>query len=471
MRRIHNSTQALEAEKAVVSAMLHEPDTAIPKATAILRPDDFTHTYPKVLFTVMAALHEAGQMVDEQITWAEIDRRRLGEAVGGFPGVMAALDFVPTAENVGFHARIVADRAACRTLHELGQSIPDQIAGGASAATVLAEAQRRLGDVGARLRSGTLPQTFTAAQLAGMVFPEPVCIVHNLLYEGLNLLVGSPKVGKSWLALAIGIAVASGGRVLGSIDVAQGGEVLCLALEDSLHRVRNRLQQIDDAALGLETLHIRTEWSRLDAGGLVELGGWLSEHPAARMVVIDTWARVRPKVNGRANVYQEDTEHMAPLQTLALSHHVALVVLHHRRKATSGDFLDEVSGSTGLTGVADAVLVLKKRSRMERDATLHVTGRDIDDQELALRFDQGIWTYLGDAREYTQSEERQEILNLLQGATSPMSQSRIAEALGTPRGTIGRLCSCLVQNGLLRSSSSGYYRNPSEYPEYPEYPE
>ena len=66
------------------------------------------------------------------------------------------------------------------------------------------------------------PDVFTAAALLQMQLPEPKCVVKDLLPEGLDLLCGKPKLGKSWLALNIALAIASGGIALGSIQVEQG---------------------------------------------------------------------------------------------------------------------------------------------------------------------------------------------------------------------------------------------------------
>src|SRR4051812_16264722 len=74
------------------------------------------------------------------------------------------------------------------------------------------------------------PRTaWTADQLMATEFPEPKWAVPGLLSEGVNLLAGPPKVGKSWMSLGLGLAVASGSRAFDSMPV-DGGPVLYLAL-------------------------------------------------------------------------------------------------------------------------------------------------------------------------------------------------------------------------------------------------
>src|SRR5947209_1653111 len=78
------------------------------------------------------------------------------------------------------------------------------------------------------------PQHFTAAELQEMDLPAPCWAVEGMIAQGITLLAGPPKVGKSWLCLQLAIAVAEGSDVLG-IPVEKG-EVLYLALEDTPRR-------------------------------------------------------------------------------------------------------------------------------------------------------------------------------------------------------------------------------------------
>ena len=79
-------------------------------------------------------------------------------------------------------------------------------------------------------------EVFTAADLMRMELPPARWAVEGIIPEGLSVLAGKPKLGKSWLALEQGIAGASGGVALGEIDVT-AGPVLYLALEDTRRRL------------------------------------------------------------------------------------------------------------------------------------------------------------------------------------------------------------------------------------------
>ena len=209
--------------------------------------------------------------------------------------------------------------------------------------------------------SGVHEKIISAAELVGLTLPEPRRAVPGLFPEGFNLLVGKLKMGKSWLSLSIALAVANGGEVFEKIKV-EAGEVFYLALEDNQRRLQDRLKKIlgeDPAPVGL---HLVTEWPRLKSGGLEPLETWLSEHPHCRLILIDTLTRIRPPRIRGADLYEEDGTLGSMLQALGHKHHLAVVAVHHTRKAKASDIMDTVLGSTGLTGAADSIAVLMPMS-------------------------------------------------------------------------------------------------------------
>ena len=240
-------------------------------------------------------------------------------------------------------------------------------------------------------------KTIDAQDLMEMELPKTPDIVPGVFPVGLTVFAGKPKMGKSWLTLAAAVAIASEGYALGKIQVEKG-EALYLGLEDNARRLQSRLAVLtEDVPKGL---HLATDLPRIDQGGLTFLAEWLDKHRETRYVVIDTLARVRPRRAKNGDIYEEDASVGSQLQTLAMEYRIALVVVHHLRKAFADDPLDAVSGSTGLTGAADAVLVLM-RTRGQADAVLHITGRDIEEKSLALRFkpQEGAWLYVGEAKD------------------------------------------------------------------------
>ena len=263
--------------------------------------------------------------------------------------------------------------------------------------------------------SSTLTAVFTLADLDAEEFPPVRWVVPNVLPEGTILFAGKPKMGKSWFAMGIGIAVATGGVALGNVRVEKG-EILYLALEDNRRRLKRRAKKLTGGDPLPANFHAATGWPRANEGGAENLRAWLTDHPGARLVIIDTLAKFRPQSKKNGDRYGEDYDATKELLHLAAEFNVCILIVHHLRKSEAeGDVMDEISGSTGLTGGVDGMMVIK-RQRGQADAVLHIDGRDIEDAaELALRFD-GLtaqWVLLGDAAQVAMEEGRRTILEAL----------------------------------------------------------
>ncbi len=306
-------------------------------------------------------------------------------------------------------------------------------------------------------KNGDQPATFTARDLMAQEPPPVRWAVPGLVPEGVTLLAGKAKMGKSWLVLGLCIATAAGGVALGKVPVERG-EALYLALEDNPRRLYNRLGKLLDGGEPPDGFHMATEWPRLGEGGAEALDDFLRERPDARLVVVDTLKKIRPSASGNRAVYDVDYEALEPLLPLAAEHGVAILVNHHLRKMDADDPLDAISGSTGLSGGVDGALVLK-RERGRADAYLYVTGREIEEErELALRWDQDLanWTIVGDAAQYKISEERAAILRVLEGADEPMTPTEVADALDKRAGTTKKTMWTMMREGWLRSDGGRY---------------
>lgn len=302
--------------------------------------------------------------------------------------------------------------------------------------------------------------SWTAAELMLTVFAATRWAVRGLISEGVNLLVGAPKLGKSWLALCIAVAIASGGKALGRIAV-EGGDVLYLALEDTGRRLQSRLAAVLGDEPAPERLHLAVECAPLPDGGAARIADWLHQHPDARLVIVDVFARIRGTSNGNEGRYESDYRAMSVLKDLADEYGVPFLVVHHTRKAESTDFLDAVSGTQGLAGAADAVLVLA-RSRGSASAVLKVTGRDIEEAEHALDFDPatGTWQLLdGPASDYELSDTRRRILHLLRDG-EPMTPKDIGIALSIPHETAKKAVRRMADDGQLDTDGRGTYFTP-----------
>lgn len=298
---------------------------------------------------------------------------------------------------------------------------------------------------------------FTAVDLMETTFPEPRWAVDGLIAEGLNLLVGAPKIGKSWLALGLAVAVASGGAALGRVKV-EAGDVLYAALEDTPRNLQGRLAAVLAGVRPPERLAVTTGLPRMpDALQLV--GEWLAEHPDARLVIVDVLRKIRPPSTTTQNMYDSDYEVGSQLKALADKHSVALVVVHHSRKAEStGDVFEEVSGSTGLTGAVDATLYVK-RARNTSEAVMHVTGRNIMEKAYGLTWNASTVTWsLTDepAIIATMRGTRREIFRWIE-ENAGGTPTQIAEATGITIDTAKKTVRRMVEDGQLDTDGEGRY--------------
>lgn len=307
-------------------------------------------------------------------------------------------------------------------------------------------------------------EIITAPDLLVREFPELRWVIPDLIPEGLTILAGKPKIGKSWLCLELGLAVATGGYALGKIKVDRM-EALYLALEDSGRRLQRRLGSLmaeqderPEEVPPPSGLLLNTAWPRLDQGGLELLEAFLDRQPGVRLVMIDTLAKIKRR-GGRKDegLYDQDYMALEGLHELASREGVGIIIVHHLRKSGAEDPLDLVSGTTGLTGGADTVAILT-HSRGEADGELFITGRDVEKQSLALKREAtGSWMLLGDAEEYRQSKERREILEVLRDAGEPLAPKEISERLNKNDSTVRGLLLSVLRDGRVRRVRRGLY--------------
>ena len=238
-------------------------------------------------------------------------------------------------------------------------------------------------------------ETITAEDLQNRTYEPTHFLVDELIPEGLHILAGAPKIGKSWLALWLCLCI-SQGQALWNFATTQG-EVLYLSLEDSFQRIQTRLFDLTEDAPS--TLHFAIMADTLKHGLEQQIEQFLMEHPTTKLVVIDTLQRVRG-TGSDSNLYANDYQEIGLLKKLADKRHIAILLIHHLRKLHDDDPMNMISGSTGLSGAADSAFVLQKNARSANAASLHCTGRDIPDRTLKLELgeDDHVWKLLADSK-------------------------------------------------------------------------
>jgi hypothetical protein len=353
-----------------------------------------------------------------------------------------------------------------------------------------AESRRLIEGLAARIPEYEPPKkvkfgSYTCADLMAENIPDVKWIIPGLLTEGLTVLAGSPKIGKSWLAFAIGLAVSGGLQAL-SFFQCNVGRVLYLALEDNKRRLKSRLVKMgkgDSPNLGnifIEVLAPKIRESKGTQNLLDKLNAWLLENSDAALIVIDTLAKVKKSHKGNQGSYEADYEDIEGLQQLAAVYSVSIILVTHDRKEEDSDPLKTITGSTGIVGAADSAWVLTKK-RGDHEGGLFITGRDIEERKGTLMFekDSGLWRWLGDAVELKMNNLALDIRNALLEAGKPLAPKEISESLG--RGATGKqyesvkkMVQRMVDRGELDKALNHkyalppedmYYGNPSSYHE------
>ena len=224
-------------------------------------------------------------------------------------------------------------------------------------------------------------KTINGETLMNTYIPPMEFVVDGLIGQGLHILSGSPKIGKSWLALMLCLRVANGEK-LWKYDTKQG-VALYLCLEDSISRIQSRLFDLTDNAPS--DIHFATMAENIGYGIEEQIENFCSNYPNTKLVVIDTFQKIRTISND--NAYANDYRDISFLKSIADKLKIAIVLIHHLRKQKDDDPMNMVSGTTGITGGVDSSFVLCKSKRASTRATLFCTGRDIEYRELELNFD------------------------------------------------------------------------------------
>jgi hypothetical protein len=448
--------QALEPEQIVLGALLVDnTGRDMRAAREQLTADDFYRDAHKRIFEAACALADRGETTELPLVADELERRAMLEFVGGRLYLAACVQSWPRGD-LGSYLQRIRETSIRRSLigsaGELigacynGHSMTD-LGGSAAALAALA------GSVKSAPRATS--RTLGAEEMMRMQLPAPEWAVPGILPEGLTILSGRPKTGKSWFLLQLGLAVGGGGWALGQINV-ETGPVLYLALEDTLRRLQSRMALLLGESPAPEHLHLAVQCPQMGQGGIEELEGWIYERKP-RLVMVDTLGVFRGVPDPRAAVYYGDSEAIGSLKRLADRYHTSMLVSHHQRKGRADDVHDTVSGSLGLTGRADGSLVLE-RKRGEDFAILHVTGRDIEEADLGLSWEpHSAWNLRGDAALFQRRQEAIEVLLLITEERAFLRAQDLVDHLGLSHGAARQRLSRLEQGGQLVRVAPGLY--------------
>lgn len=265
------------------------------------------------------------------------------------------------------------------------------------------------------------------SDLMNIEFPPIKWAVPNLIPEGLTILAGKPKHGKSLLAMNLALGIAKGTKVLNGIEVEQGA-VLYLGLEDTNKRLNNRIKKMQSFLSSSDSIYFYCEFPSIDENGLYLLKYEIENIPNIKLIVIDTLKKFKSaKAPHGKQLYDIDYESISHIKQMADRFNIPILVIHHLRKSVSMDTMDNLSGSLGLTGAADTIIVLEK-NQYEKHAILHLVGREVEEQQLDIKFDKALleWQLIGDHTEEVLNDYQEIIISIIRNSKSPMTPTEIS---------------------------------------------
>ena len=434
---------APEAERDLVGAVLYD-ELAFERAGGLRSADFFIQRW-RWVWEACEAIRAADDHIDEGSLQKELVKTGRWEEVTALHPLVHYLN--PSLLHVEANARLVCEMAERRRM----------LAGAA-------ELARRACDLSLPLPQAPAPlkTRWTQEELAAAEFPEPEGPIPGLIPNGLTVLGGRPKRGKSWLMLQAGCSLAVGGKFL-ERDLHLG-KVLYYALEDRPKRLKDRTARLGIAGFALIEYELSIQ--PLHLGGLAAVEQ-AARHGGYQMIVIDTIRRALPGRDfNKDGALFDDV--LSRLQQMAQQNHLAIVAILHTRKTSGGfdpDPVDDVLGSTGLTASADCVLALYTEQG-RKGATLKGRGRDLDDIDLALQFDPVTcaWQSLGETGQARNTEAENEILDVLADLGKAQSRS-IAKTLGKDYSNTHKRIAALWTAGKIKKEiieGSTFYFLPKE---------
>ena len=444
------------AEEALLATLIMEPD----RITGLdLEPGDFYFNNNKIIFRAIKIL-ENDEIAIDNITVADQLEKQGNLAEIGGPGYIAGLLLAANGFNTEEYAQIIKEKA----LRREALSLAPEIAKLASSKDfnrdlgLLRDKWEKLQNSGINdlKDNGNQPDTkrksrWSVVELLDTEFAEPKWAIPDLIPEGLTLIGGRPKIGKSWFLLQAAIAVGCGGRFFGR-QVEQG-YVLYVAFEDSPKRLQDRIRKMGMPREALVTFE--RKWKPLHEGGIDDLVAELAAVDY-RLVIFDTLTRSFPGLSQKDHP-EIIGQCVDQIQSLAINHNFSFTFSDHTRKpmGRDNDPIDDILYSSEKVKSADVVLALYKEQG-KSGAKLLGRGRDIEDVDLALKWDPEIWCWqsLGDSGQIKTAEHTDEVLSAL-ASFGKARMIDIARATGINKGTVYKILSALWMNQKVHKEEIG----------------
>jgi hypothetical protein len=403
----------------------------------------------RIIFQAIKDAKAKCAVLNLEILTHELEKRGQLDEAGGLAYV-AELTNVDMTANVGFYESDVLRAYVDFATWKIAVTAREAIDNRQDSLAVRAWMYEELDKVAIRTVTGEGGILFS--DLLKKRFPPEDFLVEGLITTGLTVLTGASKIGKSWAALQLVTALDRGGCFLGTLK-AQKCDVLYCALEDTPKRIQKRLQKQGVGVFNGSRLETKRR-------NPADLRAFLKANPQFRVVIIDTFQKMMGISD--LNDYSQTVNDMSALKDIADSLNIAVIVIHHNRKGADldGDHIDSALGSTGINATADTTLTMRWK-RGAAEATLSVTGRDVEDTAYTLSWDSYIcsWSVTGQgALKPALTDAQQRIIDLLESETRNWTTGEIAERLGKSSQTISEQATKVAMSGLIDKPAYGQWR-------------
>jgi len=379
-------------------------------------------------------------------TWAAIDASNLADTVEIPEGISrleiwADRDPKGTGQEAAYNAAerlarpgrevylIIPPREGQDWLDVLRDEGPDALRAAQQGASPLTPRQVTTRDLG----------VISHAEFNAIELNPPTFIVDSLIPVGVTLLAAASKVGKTYFALDVAAAVASGGLALGRFQATEG-RVLYINIDEpneGAFRARLNFRRAGTEVADVPLNGPSERYQNPDNLTWLELVLKFAQ-PRYTLVVIDTWEKWRaPMERISDNAYQKDTAAISPLNELAARHGVAVLLVHHTNKTRLSKDEDPflaISGSNGLVASSAQGLILR-RDHESKEAFLYARGRYSEELHLAMAFNgdlargggepRDFWLANGEAAEVATGKAEQAILKALPSTGEAVTISEI----------------------------------------------
>lgn len=424
-------------ERHILGACLTEVDPFINVSNVGITADDFFTTDHKLIFQAISDVFIADETTDPILVANQLQKQGDLNRVGGADYIYELQAPIVETESARFHAELLKETSGRRkmlnSIDKLKSKVEDT-SNGLETLYVEIQTMFEKSPVNHKL------EFITADELLESDISEIDWIVQDLIPNGLTILAGDAKIGKSFLCWNLALAVAYGGIAISEFEVPNPRTVTYVALEDPPQLITERLKMLTgENRRAPRNLNIMTSLPnefKFNAIGLSSFENYLKESET-QLLIVDTWKHVRPEVKNYGSAYDTDYEALIPVQKFAHQNNISLILVTHTRKSPDNDNrFNQIQGSMGVQAGCDTMLMLTKENSMH---TLHVTGRRMLETEYPIELSDGTWRVLSNDEKLDKqvSKSRRVILNVLKDAgDNGLSCTDIVDLTGLTKSNV-----------------------------------